>query len=75
MCISRYQNWLYTFVSCVAQGQNFEFKIRRDNGKNERRVNGSYERRVYKSVDDKSLSYVVSQNWTKNRIREQMASR
>ena len=34
----------------VQFGQNFYFKIRRDNGKI------FYERRVYESVDDKSLS-------------------
>ena len=36
-------------------GQNLDFRIRRDHGKI------SYERRVYESLDDKSLSYAMSQ--------------
>ena len=39
----------------VQFGQNFDFKIRRDNGKK------IYERRVYESVDDRSLSQAMPQ--------------
>ena len=33
----------------------------------------SYGRRLYEFVDDKSLSLAISQNLTKNVIREQMS--
>ena len=42
-------------------GQNFNFKIRRDNKKK------SYNRRVNESVDDNSLSKAISQKPTKRR--------
>ena len=29
----------------------------------------SYESRVYESVDIKSLSYAISQNWTKKKLK------
>ena len=42
----------HLYYRCVyaTYDQNFDFKIRRDNGKN------SYQLRVYESVDDNSLS-------------------
>ena len=40
--------------------------------KEEITVRISYERRVYESVDEKILPKAISQNLTKNRIREQM---
>ena len=43
-------------------GQNFDYKIRRDNKK-------SYERRVYELVDDSSLSLAISKKPTRKRTR------
>ena len=44
-------------------GKNCDFKIGRDHGKK------SFERRVYELVDDKSLSWDISQKSTQNRIQ------
>ena len=46
-----------------AHGQNFYFKIRRDNGKI------SYDRCSYESVDDKSLSWVIPRKSMENKIQ------
>ena len=43
-------------------GQNFDLKIRRDDGKI------SFERRVYESQDDNSLSWDISQKSTETKI-------
>ena len=46
-------------------GQNYDFKIRRDNWKN------SYERRAYESVEGKSLSLDISQNQRKTQLGQE----
>ena len=47
----------------VTYCQNFDFKIRRDHHKKK----NSYDRRDYESVDEKSLSYVMSRKTTKKK--------
>ena len=42
--------------------RNFDFKMKRDHGKM------SYEGRIYESVDDKSLSWDLSQKSSENGI-------
>ena len=49
--------------------QNFNFNLRRDPQKKKKK---SYECRVYESVDEKSLSYAMSQKTMKKRIRAKM---
>ena len=48
--------------------QNFDFNLRRDHQKKKKKKN-SYERRDYESVDEKSLSLIMSRKSTQRRIR------
>ena len=54
------------FRGYLFNGQNFDFKIRRDNQKI------SYERLVYELVDDNSLSLAIYQKPTKKKRMEQL---